>query len=589
MPVEFEDIAGVLAAHGLSVPNLNVLVPDADPYEVLAIQPAGKMSFEVDFIGNQNHELALKKFSDFLRLAKESNADLVLSPEYSCPWAALEAALLAGNVPAPGKLWALGCESITPADLTSLISRVPGLVWICETIQNGQGNFLDPVCYLLSTQTTQGVNRIAVIIQFKTLAMGGGEIFERDHMIRGTKRYFLRNGDHDHLRFYTLICSEALEFEINQARGGEFSQHPAIIFHPQLINDARHPGIRKYRADLFRHTCSDHVEVICLNWSREMRGANAPATAPLSIKGHSAVFLKSKRFDRSENAIKKNHSLGLYYSVWKEHETDLCILNFEEHVFLFSHQKVFLVGPAVQSRRTGPAIRELRTWDPQAESWNLTARADDGFSSLCASYQSPKLQPCLDELGAPVERERLLSLSAGTLEHSSDWYKVEKLKSFISEADERTKRLTFVHDCATASIEFRNEHLTRFIRLQTAFLERPNLYPPTIADLRDKLRIVFPRMDTNFRYNVTHSEIEKLGATVIFLGSQARAVAREFFDSLCRAWGGKDDRFCEELTRRIVVAFEDVATGTIQAHHSAAPRVTDASEAPSSILGDEQS
>jgi hypothetical protein len=586
VPVEFQDIAEVLAAHGLQVPNLNVLVPNALPYEVLAIQPGGAMQFRETFVGNENRELAVQKFSNFFHLAVQTQADLVLSPEYACPWNSLEAILHNGLAPALGKLWALGCESITPAELAALKLRVPEPIWICETPQIGAGNFLDPICYVFKTNALTSEEKLVVVVQFKTLPMGGGETFERDNMICGTRRYFLRNRDHDHLRFYSLICSEALEFQIDHARAVEFSQHPSIIFHPQMINDARHSDIRKYRSDLFREACSDNLEVICLNWARELKTAEAPPESPLSKRGNSAIFMKSRRFDRGDNAIKSNHALGLYYSLWKERETDLCILNFEEHVFHFTNQKVYFVGPAVQSRRTGPTIRQLLNWDLHQNSWQVAAKADDGFHGLCQTYGSPKLEMCVSEDNAPVDRERLLTLSAGTLEASPDWHKIEKLRCFIAETDERSKRLTFVHECALASIDYRNDHLVKFIKLQTLFLERDDRYPPPIEDLRGNYQITIPHETNGFRFNVVNRQTGKNGATAIFLGTQPRSKAREFFDLLCKAWAGHDDRFKEELVRRIVVAYEEV-DGSVNSMHSGKPQITDSSEPPASILGED--
>jgi len=43
--------------------------------------------------GIPSHLLAVRKFSDFLRLALEKDCDLALSPEYSCPWEVLSNAL----------------------------------------------------------------------------------------------------------------------------------------------------------------------------------------------------------------------------------------------------------------------------------------------------------------------------------------------------------------------------------------------------------------------------------------------------------------------------------------------------------------
>src|ERR1019366_802407 len=132
-----------------------------------------------------------------------------------------------------------------------------------------------------------------IAVQFKTVPMGGGCTFERDNMLFGTRRYYLRNREQDFLRLYTIICSEALEFDIDAVRTAEFVGHPSIIFHPQMVDDSRHPDMRKYRANLFAHACSAHVEVISLNWARELTFPDGEQGVPNSTKGHSALFMKS--------------------------------------------------------------------------------------------------------------------------------------------------------------------------------------------------------------------------------------------------------------------------------------------------------
>src|SRR5262249_45680741 len=142
-----------------------------DPYEVLTIQPGGQIALRNDFIGNANQPIAQKKFSAYLRLAAERNCDLVLSPEYSCPWDVLTNAIQSGQLPGIGKLWALGCEAITPQNLQSIKDSIRDIVWIHEDIPTTQGNFLDPLCYLLKAMAESGEFVNVAILQFKTLPM----------------------------------------------------------------------------------------------------------------------------------------------------------------------------------------------------------------------------------------------------------------------------------------------------------------------------------------------------------------------------------------------------------------------------------
>jgi hypothetical protein len=105
-------VAEVLAAEGLAPPGLNVLVPNEENYTALLMQPQGDIEISGAGVRNRDHTLADAQFGAFLRDARATDADLVVTPEYSMPWLTLSAALRAAITPSHGKLWAIGCESI---------------------------------------------------------------------------------------------------------------------------------------------------------------------------------------------------------------------------------------------------------------------------------------------------------------------------------------------------------------------------------------------------------------------------------------------------------------------------------------------
>ena len=162
----------------------------------------------------------------------------------------------------------------------------------------------------------------------------------------------------------------------------------------------------------------------------------------------------------------------------------------------------------------------------------------------------------------------------------------ENIQSFISEADERSKRLTFVHDGSVDSRNFRNDHLTRFIGLQTVVLANPANFPPNIEDLRGNFSIAYPVAATQFRFNLLNRQNNQNGATVIFLGVIPRSEAKEFYQRLRTGWGKKDGKMREELVRRIVVAYLG-ADGTLRMEYPVLGSYTDDSEIPSSISNGE--
>ena len=118
--MEIKPVSEVLTPVGLGAPVLNALVPNENNYTVLLMQPHGEIEASAAGVCNRDRELAQRQFGSFLHDAQQTQADLVITPEYSMPWDTLVAAIKEGTVPEQGKLWALGCESIKYSELEAL-------------------------------------------------------------------------------------------------------------------------------------------------------------------------------------------------------------------------------------------------------------------------------------------------------------------------------------------------------------------------------------------------------------------------------------------------------------------------------------
>ena len=344
---------------------------------------------------------------------------------------------------------------------------------------------------------------------------------------------------------------------------------PYLIFHPQLCLDPRHADIQAYRGELFASNESGRIEVMTLNWARGFKLGEK-----VSMYGGSTIYLKSDRFDRTDEKLHANHARGLYYADWHERRTSICVLNFDEYVFLFRAAKVHSHGKAVLSNRTGPEMLGLWKWDDAAKGWSVKESADDGFTLLCDSYQDPSLNWCSAVSFTTVDRERLLTLSAGKLAPRSDWHKVENIDSFVAEQDERTKRLTFVQEQAADSVTFRDEYLGRYIKLQTTILPNKDLFPANIADLKEDFELSPPTQADGFRFNLKSKSGTNQGATAIFVGTQPPGFVAELRDKLVTAWKA-------EYARRLAIWFEH--QGQIKVIRPSTPTISDESEHPASI------
>jgi hypothetical protein len=113
-------VAEMLGAEGLGPPVINALIPNERNYTVLLMQPQGDIEVSNGGVRNRDRILAQAQFRAFLDDARETDADLVVTPEYSMPWATLAGAIQTTVTPTVGKLWAIGCESIRYSELEQL-------------------------------------------------------------------------------------------------------------------------------------------------------------------------------------------------------------------------------------------------------------------------------------------------------------------------------------------------------------------------------------------------------------------------------------------------------------------------------------
>jgi len=572
MPRVFKDIADIaeFKSKRLRLPELSVLVPDAQLYEILAIQPGGVIGLRDDFVGHESHDSAIQKFNHFLRLAVEKNCDLVLSPEYSLPWDSLQHAMANNNLPGEGKLWILGCEAITPDELRTFEAGAKNMIWLHEPIPTTAGKFLNVVCYLFKTKSKAGVGKDVALLQFKTQAMVDAKFaWERDRLIVGNTLYVLHNPD-DHIRLITLICSDALEFAPYANNQSRMTLHPYVIFHPQLCDNPRHPAIQNYRTTLFIAEPSKAIEVVVLNWARDFK-----INASTSPYGGSAIYLKSDRFRKTDEVLDANHKLGLYYANWENQHTHMCLFNYDEHVFHLRAQKVATVGDAALANRSGPGAETLYDWDSQNDQWAIAEKAEDGFKVLCDSFKSNPMDWCTGNGYTSVDRERLLTLSAGKLEPSENWHEINNLRSFTAEQDERTKRLTFAQEQSVESVDFRKEHLSRYITLQKKIISDPNHYPPNIEDLKGDCELDPPSSTSDFRFNLKSRSGTRQGATVVFLDQEPPDEVENLKGKFVAEWG-------RERTRRLAIWYRHEEV--IKCSFPPLASISDDGEHPASIV-----
>ena len=267
--MQITPVAEILGSVGLREPRLNALVPNEENYKVLLIQPQGEIDASDSGVRNRDRDLARRQFRLFLRDAIDTQADLVVTPEYSLPWEILVESIKAGSIPAQGKLWALGCESIRLGELEALKQGLANFATVLhEPLETDAARFTDPLAYVFAAPPFEIADaaKPVILVQFKTHPMGDDDHFEINRLRKGTVTYQFGGSD-GQLKLVSLICSDVFAFTDAHARA---IYDRALVIHIQLNAKPRQTQYRRYRDRLLAFQ-GDTTELICLNWASDVR------------------------------------------------------------------------------------------------------------------------------------------------------------------------------------------------------------------------------------------------------------------------------------------------------------------------------
>ena len=505
-------VAEAIASEGVGAPVLNVLVANETDYTVSAMQPHGDIEASVAGVRNRDRDLAGQQFGGFLEMVREHQPDLAITPEYSMPWQVLSEALRGGTVPPQGKLWALGCESISYGELEALKTELaPNITVIYETLQPGDGRFLDPLAYIFLAPAREGNAdpKTVMLVQFKTYPMGDNDHFEINGLQRGTRIY--KFGSEHTLKLVSLICSDALNF-LDQQAAAVYDR--ALILHLQLNQNPRNVTFRQYRDRLLRYS-GDATEILCLNWAKDVVAwRDGQSTSWNNIAG-SAWYLKLQNYDDRDETILGNHRRGLYYTWLEPLRTHSLFFNFEPAAYFLTASKVAHIGvPAPMSRRRGPQLTKTYAWNTDSGSWSEQASANDGFSSVVGESGNARAEVARIADANPLEAERVLALAAGRIGFV-DWHGVRRLDSCGIDMSETIRRVTFCQDPDQSARDFRTRRLRRGGHLWD-ILNTHDLLPVALADFKNGFSLEWSK-------DAPHQNAKSSAgrrATVIYMGEE---------------------------------------------------------------------
>jgi len=424
--MEIKQVSAILAEVNIAEPVLNALIPNGTNYKVLLFQPQGVLEINHS-VKNKDRDLAQQQFAKFLTDAKKTNADVVVTPEYSLPWETLKESIRSENIPSVGTIWVLGCESIKYSELDDFKqSLLPSTIMLYEIRPPDQDRFVCPLVYVFVAPTLADNNilKTVVLVQFKTEPSYDPDNLEANEMQRGNAVYQF-GGTNNRLKLVSLICSDATGFTDAIA---DVIYNEALIIHIQLNMNPRHDHFLDCRWKLLRNE-GDETEIICLNWAEGVEISSNDQTKKWKNISASAWYTKSKDFDIRDINICDNHKKGFYYTWHNKNYAHTMFINFKPGIFLVEATKVAHLGVrGTGPKRIGPRIIKTSYWDDANKNWKEQPLADDGFLEMVA--QNGNAIPELISVASrsPIELERIMALSAGEIEEEN-WYEVQVLDS----------------------------------------------------------------------------------------------------------------------------------------------------------------
>jgi predicted amidohydrolase len=517
MPISLKLVSEELSLRDLVPPELDVLKPNNQNYRCLLLQPSGPVYADSTRIGHLDREKARTRCKGFLQLASDSGAHLAITPEYCLPWSVLTEAVQGPLFPALGHVWALGCESVTPEELSAFKGSAQAHCEVVheELVGAATGSYYDPLVYLFqATGLDEKVRRVA-LIQFKTGASRDEHFFENAHLKCGNLIYQFKNAD-SLLSLAAIICSDAFTIYENQDVLRNVVDR-SILLHVQLNPDPRHQDYSQYRKFAFsRDVEASNCDLVCLNWAwmvEQYEQGNGDPERWNNIGG-SSWYVPMSRCSNKDVEIEANHKMGVYFTTMRKVKRHALLLNYEESVFELDVTKALSTGAGVVANKTGPLAIRRYNWDEASSAWTANPESPaSGFDALLEA--DAEVTGALQQMAgaSPIAIERMLALTSGSVSFADDWYDCIQLDSLQLESDEVVHRITFAQDTNKNAATFRHDRLQRAAELNNALHSSAD-WPPQVKNVFANSRLFWNLATPHCNVAVTGG----LPASIVHLG-----------------------------------------------------------------------
>lgn len=342
-------------------------------FKLMRLQCKGTMQVDHNegiLVNNTEHEILCLKM---LELARNCNADLLLTPEYSFPLHLID--LIIDNMklqPKRGKIWCLACQSASCKSFRDTISgwKNKGALVLTESLDTcSEVRFINALVYILLLDDGQ----ICIIPQLKTYPMSDKDFIGEQSGLSIGRTIFLIGQSQTNM-FCALLCADVLNDRCinHQALFHSASGKGLIILHPQLNPSPRHNVFANLRHGIFEQADGYNSIYITSNW--------AYGTKIMPIKGKEEIishpwsclyFKSSTDWLEQTRAIRlQNAQNGLGFAYWADPRVNIWYSNKEANLQLMEIKKPRQAGTLLTVPNHD--VTNIQTWVPNLENdWHL--------------------------------------------------------------------------------------------------------------------------------------------------------------------------------------------------------------------------
>ena len=328
MEIMYINVKDKLNEAGLEYPALRIFGQRGQVITIAQWQPKGIIGFERSRGFFSKEQCHVNKASTFIESTDSANADLVVTPEYSFPWALLKKILLEKSIEIQyGVLWCLGMEGISYAEFKEFINdcNQESVVVMTEDLKYiSKKNFVSCLAYVFCTS-----EKTVCLIQLKTTAASDRWAdLEASGLTTGNTIFYFDDNLGGNC-FISVICADALN-QVNTQINNILKYNKYLVLHPQMNPKPMHESFMQMRNNLINFSFNN-MRILAQNWSKGsvLRMEEDNTEIEIQDSYSACYYCKNGNF---EELYKKNKAKGMELStdnhmlIWHMPEGEHCMI-----------------------------------------------------------------------------------------------------------------------------------------------------------------------------------------------------------------------------------------------------------------------